>query len=124
MTRILQAAALAILTALPAGADPAQIVDVVVREQSRNVFRFDVTIRHPDTGWQHYANEWQVRAPRGGQVFGTRVLLHPHATEQPFTRSLGSVQIPPEVTEVEIRARCLVDGWSRQVVTLTLPRDG
>ena len=38
------------------------------------------------TGWEHYANKWDVVGP-DDTILGTRVLLHPHVNEQPFTRS-------------------------------------
>ena len=46
-------------------------------------WRFDVTVRHADAGWDHYADRWVVVAP-GGQVLGTRVLLNPHENKQPY----------------------------------------
>lgn len=64
---------------------------------------FRVTLRHADEGWEHYANRWDVVTPQG-KVIGTRVLYHPHVHEQPFTRSLSNVEIPPGITEVIIRA--------------------
>ncbi|WJY22045.1 hypothetical protein QTA57_02380 [Fontisubflavum oceani] len=69
-----------------------------------------VTLAHPDTGWDHYADGWQVEL-EDGTVLGTRTLFHPHVEEQPFTRSLGNVTIPEGVTQVFIRARCNVTGW-------------
>ena len=70
--------------------------DMVAAEavpEGSGIWRFLVTVAHGDTGWQHYADKWDVVAP-GGTVLGTRVLLHPHEAEQPFTRSLGGVKIP------------------------------
>ena len=64
-------------------------------------WRFDVTIRHADTGWDHYANGWGVYLEDGTEL-GYRVLVHPHVDEQPFTRSLGSVKIPSGITRVKI----------------------
>ncbi len=71
--------------------------------------RFDVTLSHPDTGWDHYSDDWHVEGARG-EVLGLRVLAHPHVTEQPFTRSLKIDGPLPAV--VYIRSRCIVDGWS------------
>ncbi|WP_425101574.1 hypothetical protein [Tropicibacter sp. S64] len=73
--------------------------------------RIVVTLAHPDTGWDHYADGWRVEL-EDGTVLGTRVLVHPHEAEQPFTRSLGGVVIPEGIEALYIRARCLVDGWS------------
>jgi hypothetical protein len=47
-------------------------------------------------------------------------LLHPHVAEQPFTRSLSGVTIPEGLTEILIRPRCNVDGWSDTTFTIRL----
>ena len=52
---------------------------------------FHVTVKHSDTGWDHYANKWYVVAP-DGTVLGTRTLYPPHVREQPFTRSLSGAR--------------------------------
>ncbi len=74
---------------------------------------FAVTLKHADEGWDHYANLWQVET-ENGQVLGERVLLHPHVDEQPFTRSLGGVEVPARADKVYVRARDSVHGWSPQ----------
>ena len=101
-------------------AGDAEVVDARATE-SGGTWRFDVTVQHPDTGWDHYADKWDVMAP-DGTVLGTRVLLHPHENEQPFTRSLSGVEIPDDITEVLIRAHDNVDGYGEQVFRLELPR--
>jgi hypothetical protein len=53
---------------------------------------------------------------------GTRVLYHPHVDEQPFTRSLGGVRIPAEVTSVILRAHDSVHGAGGREVVVELPR--
>ncbi|MDH5453134.1 MAG: hypothetical protein OEY05_06225 [Paracoccaceae bacterium] len=70
----------------------------------------DVTITHPDTGWDHFASGWEVIAP-DGSVLGYRELAHPHVDEQPFTRSLPGVTFPMDIDHVFIRPRCTLDGW-------------
>lgn len=112
--------ALVLCIAAPAAADLPDIVATRVTPQGTG-WRFDVTLRHPDEGWTHYADGWEVLAP-DGTVLGTRTLLHPHDHEQPFTRSLTGVVIPPDVTEVRIRARCLVDGWGPADTIVAPPR--
>lgn len=74
-------------------------------------WRFEVTLRHDDAGWDHYADAWEVRGADGA-VFGRRTLHHPHVDEQPFTRALSGVEIPDGVAEVVIHARDSVHGWS------------
>lgn len=110
--------ALALCAASLAHADPSSIekADAV---RSGETWRISVTLRHPDTGWDHYADGWEVRT-LDGTVLGTRVLAHPHVTEQPFTRSLGGVAIPEGITQVEIHARCNEDGYTGEPLVLSL----
>ncbi|MGF1629394.1 MAG: hypothetical protein ACFCUT_07990 [Kiloniellaceae bacterium] len=101
-------------------AGEADAVAAEAARESDGTWRFSVTVRHADEGWHHYADRWQVET-LGGRVLGTRVLLHPHEAEQPFTRTLGGVVVPPEVTEVVIRAHDSLHGDGGKVLTLTLP---
>ncbi len=50
----------------------------------------------------------------------TRLLLHPHVGEQPFTRSQSALSIPPDITVVKVRAHDLVDGFGGREVTVDL----
>ena len=72
-----------------------------------------------DAGWEHYADRWDVVSP-DGEVLASRVLLHPHENEQPFTRSLGGVAVPEGVTRVIIRAHDNVHGLGGQTVEVLL----
>jgi hypothetical protein len=106
--------------ASPALAAPVTVLDVNAT-QSGDTWRFDVTVEHPDTGWEHYADGWRVEDADGNEL-GMRVLVHPHVNEQPFTRSLSGVAIPDDMTEVFIRARDLVDGWNEDRTRVVLDR--
>lgn len=101
-------------------ADPAEIVDATAKASGSGSWTISVTLRHPDTGWDHYADGWEVLSPDGTRL-GFRELLHPHVNEQPFTRSLGRVTIPEGLTHVLIRAKCSVDGWGSETRRLDLP---
>ena len=81
----------------------------------------DVTLRHGDTGWDHYADAWRV-VGGDGTIFGTRTLFHPHENEQPFTRSLGGVAIPADMSTVYVEAHDKVHGWSPQRVPVDLSK--
>lgn len=116
--KLLASATIALCLAQPLWADQAKIENVTAR-QTGNSWSFDVTIRHPDTGWDHYADGWSVNAPDGSEL-GFRKLAHPHENEQPFTRSLSGVQIPEGLGEVVIRAHDSVHGWSDQTYTVKL----
>jgi len=106
------------LTAGPAPADPAEIVAATARATGAG-WQFDVTIAHGDTGWEDYADGWRVELA-DGTILGTRVLVHPHVEEQPFTRSLREVSIPDGVETVYIRAATNVTGWTETRQALTL----
>ena len=113
---------LALLCALaaPAFADSPVIENVTARQESAGSWRFDVTIRHPDTGWEHYADGWRILDMDGNEL-GMRVLYHPHVDEQPFTRSLSGVAIPDGTRQVQVQARDLPKGWNAGTVIVELP---
>ena len=101
-------------------AGEADVVGVKARSEGNGNWSFSVTVRHGDEGWDHYANQWEVLGP-DGEVLGTRVLLHPHVGEQPFTRSLGGVEIAEVVEKVVIRARDSVHGYGGEEMEVELP---
>ena len=84
-------------------------------------WRFDVTLQHDDTGWEHYADAWRV-VGEDGTVFGTRTLYHPHVDEQPFTRSLTGIAIPAGVSKVIIEGRDNIHGWGGRTIEVVLDR--
>lgn len=102
-----------------AWAGEADAIDVQVEATGDRTYRFDVTVAHADKGWEHYADAWDVLAP-DGTVLGTRVLHHPHVTEQPFTRSM-SVEIPSDIDRVTLRARDSVHEYGGKTVEMQLP---
>ena len=100
--------------------DYAQVVFVKVVQQERNLWRFEVTVSHNDDGWDHYANAWQVVNPKDSSVIAERVLAHPHVEEQPFTRSLGNVDIPNKMSHVIVRAKCNIHDFGGREVLVDL----
>ena len=110
-------AILAVLLPLPALAGEADVIDATATRAGSD-WRIEATIRHADTGWDHYANGFEIVGP-DGTVLGTRVLYHPHVEEQPFTRS-HTLTIPEGITAVTIRATDLVHGTGGAEVTVTL----
>lgn len=109
------------LLSLPPGltwADAPKIEDVRATRTGAT-WRLEVTLSHPDTGWDHYADGWRVLAPDGTEL-GLRTLSHPHVEEQPFTRSLSGITVPPGLSHVLIQPRCLTDGWSAPPIPVPL----
>lgn len=95
------------------------VVGVEITHQGEGIYRFDVTISSPYDSNERYADAWRVLGPDGTE-FGVRVLTHPHANEQPFTRSLDGVEIPESVTEVTIEGRDSINGWGGRTMTADL----
>ena len=105
------------LLPLPAIAGEADVIDAKA-ERAGGQWRISATIRHGDTGWDHYANGFEVVGP-DGTVLGTRVLFHPHVEEQPFTRS-HTLAIPEGIAEVTVRALDSVHGGGGAEVVVPL----
>jgi len=100
-----------------AWAEAADVIGVAIRRNADGSLDLDVTIRSADTGWQRYADRFEVLAP-DGRVLGMRELLHPHEDEQPFTRELTGLRLPAGVTEIVVRAHMKgvgYDGATRRV---------
>jgi hypothetical protein len=108
-----------------AHAGDVEVLAAELRQESAGKWHASVTLRHADTGWEHYADAWRV-VGGDGAVYGTRTLYHPHETEQPFTRSLGGIAIAPATARVFVEAHDKVHGWSpaRLEVDLSSARDG
>ena len=93
----------------------ADVESVRATQTGDNTWSFSVTVRHPDTGWEDYADGWDVVLPDGTVANPdpstpfTRLLIHPHVTEQPFTRNQSNILIPGDVTEVRVRAHDLIE---------------
>jgi hypothetical protein len=99
----------------------ADVVRVEVKNAGNDSFHFDVTVKHGDTGWDHYADKWEVLAP-DGDVVGVRTLHHTHVGEQPFTRSLSNLRIDTDISHVTVRAHDSVHAYGGKTVTVELPR--
>lgn len=106
--------------ATPGLSDPPEITQISARNLGGDTWRFDVTIAHPDTGWDHYADGWRI-LDMSGKELGMRELVHPHVNEQPFTRSLSGIRIPPGTTEVQVQARDKPGGWNEGTTVFRLP---
>jgi hypothetical protein len=107
----------------------ADVVHVRAELNNDNTWTFHVTVAHPDTGWDDYADGWDVVTPDGLVIKVnpddpfTRLLLHPHENEQPFTRSQSGIIIPEGVSQVRVRAHDLVDGFGGQEILVDLEKE-
>lgn len=104
-------------------AEPQKYPDVVsatVQPRGSDTFDFNVTVSSPYDTPARYADAFRVLG-RDGAVFGERKLLHDHAGEQPFTRDLYGVKIPPGIRVVVIQARDQRYGYGGKTVEVVLP---
>ena len=100
-------------------ASEVSILDVKL-EQKRSGWNVRVTLKHADSGWDHYADGWRVVSDTG-QELGKRVLYHPHVHEQPFTRSLANLQLDEDKHKIiYIEAHDSVSGWSTERLRIDL----
>jgi hypothetical protein len=111
------AACVAPATAL---AGPADVVAARATCNSSGGYDVSATIQHDDTGWEHYADRWEVLSPEG-KVLATRTLRHPHVDEQPVTRELAGVAFPPGLHEARVRAHDSVHGYGGREIAVALP---
>jgi hypothetical protein len=112
----------AVLASIPAAlAGKADVIEAKVTRAVDGTYSFSVTVKSDDTGWDKYADRWEVLT-RDGKLLGTRVLAHPHENEQPFTREQFGIAVPAGVTEVIIRAHDKMEGFGGKEVTLPLPQ--
>ena len=104
----------------------ADVLFVKAEQRSDGKWTFTVTVSHPDKGWKDYADGWDVVTEDGSVLKAnpsdpfTRLLLHPHESEQPFTRSQGGIAIPENVRRLTVRAHDLKDGFGGKTVVIDL----
>lgn len=102
-------------------ANNVEIVEVMI-EPAAHRWTFHVTLKHDDTGWDHYADGWRIVDANGNEL-GMRKLWHPHEHEQPFTRTLSNVLVPKDKKIIFIEAHDKVHGWSKQRVKINMKED-
>ena len=101
-------------------ANQAEIVNAKLENQGAS-WTATVTIKHGDTGWDHYADGWRIVDAKGN-ILGNRTLYHPHVNEQPFTRSLSGFTIPSNLKEVYVESHDKVHGWNPKKFKVKLKR--
>jgi hypothetical protein len=109
----------------PIGSDGGQkfpnVLSAVVTKSTDDTYVVEATLSSPYDTPQRYADAWRV-VDRDGNVLGVRELSHDHQTEQPFTRTLDGVSIPPNVDVVIIEGRDQVNGWGGRRVEVPVSR--
>jgi hypothetical protein len=97
------------------------VIDVKVTARGARVFDFDVTVSSPYDTLARYADAFRV-ATESGQVLGERKLLHDHQGEQPFTRDLYGVRVPPSITTLVVQAKDQKYGYGGKSIRVRLPQ--
>lgn len=109
------------MLASAAWAGEADVIAATATQDIRGTWTVSATILHADTGWEHYADRFDVLDDEGN-LLGSRTLFHPHVDEQPFTRSLNALAIPDEVATITVRAHDSVHELGGATVEITLER--
>ncbi len=81
---------------------------------------FSVTISSPYDSPSRYADAFRLLDENGNEL-GIRLLLHDHANEQPFTRSLLNVDVPGNISKIIVQARDKRYGWGGKTHTIDWP---
>jgi len=93
-----QTLAFGLFAAGPSAADEVRVLRAWAECNAESVCRVIATIRHADSGWQHYADQFEVLGE------------DPHVHEQPLTRTLENVALPPDLETIRVRAHDTVHG--------------
>ena len=105
-----------------ASADHPDVVDAELAPAGDGLYEVSATLCSAYDTPERYADAWRVVTPEG-EVLGIRELLHDHAGEQPFTRSLGSpVEVPDGFDTLVIEGRDLANGWGGETFEVSVPR--
>jgi hypothetical protein len=91
-----------------------------VAREPRGGWRLSATLSSPYDTPERYADAFRALTPDGEEL-DVRVLLHDHADEQPFTRSLDGLEIPEDVDEIVVQGRDLEHGWGGDTVSVAVP---
>jgi hypothetical protein len=104
-----------------ANANNVTILAAAIFHQSHGEYLVNVKLQHQDNGWEHYADEWRL-VDAQGNILGSRVLLHPHVEEQPFTRALSNVKLDDSLGTIYVEAHDKEHGWSKQKLEIDLSK--
>jgi hypothetical protein len=97
------------------------VVSVELVQRATNIFDVTVTLSSPYDTRTRYADAWRVLDEQA-TVLGVREILHDHATEQPFTRSLEGITIPSTVKFLTVEGRDKTYGWGGTKKTVSVAR--
>jgi len=123
MSSLMNVTALSQIDVQQSATAPDVAVTFVRATLSGDSWTFAVSVDHPDTGWEDYTDGWHVETP-AGEILTTRILIHPHVGERPFTRSSSGFTIPDDVTEVHVRTHDLISGYGMETLAIPITEAG
>lgn len=91
-------------------------------DRPESICQFSVTVQHEDTGWEHYANRYDLLDVEGNLI-APRILRHPHVDEQPVRRGIRGLAIPHSVKRIKVRANDSVHSLGGAEVTVDVPHE-
>ena len=108
----------AALVAMPLVADEPRIRDATACKSGMS-WRVDVTLEHPDSGWDHYADGWEVLDADGNRL-GYRGCITRMSTSSPLPARSPISTCPTARAKIHIRAHCSVDGWGEETFRIDI----
>lgn len=100
---------------------PANVVGAAVTRNLDGSFDIRVTVRSADKGPEYYCDRIEF-LDADGKVLHTHRVSRPHLNEQPFSETLNSLKLPPELEQITVRARMRPDGAAGKDRTVKLPQ--
>ena len=97
------------------------VLEAAASPDDDGTWTVSATLSSPYDSAERYADAWRVVGP-DGTVYGERILVHDHASEQPFTRSQSGIEIPDGVETVTVQGRDQVSGWGGATAMIELRR--
>jgi len=109
---------IALTTALPTLADEVEI-RMVQAMQSNGLWKFEITVYHPDTGANHMYNSVAIFTPDETQI-GYADVPMPSVGADHVTTQVLDVKIPEDVEYILIKGKCSDYGWTHEGVIIAL----
>jgi len=116
--KLLIAALIALTIPLPALSAEVEI-RMVQAMQSDGLWKFKVTVYHPDTGADHMYNSLAIFSPDETRI-GYAEIPTPSIGAENVTTQVLNVDIPEDFDYIIIRGKCNDYGWAQDGVMIAL----
>lgn len=104
----------------------ADVLYVRAIQQTETLWRFEVTLAHPDKGPSDYMDGWDVLLPDGSRLGDdeneayTQSISEPSVGRQPLELRLEALHVPTDAAAVVVRAHDSRAGFGGREVTVNL----